>query len=79
MKVYEVGVYNSVVKKIIRSGGTLPKHSTISPEFENTLYFERVAVSEEDVRIRVHNEYPKSLGYVIDYVNKVMDNEEDRN
>ena len=79
MKVYEVGVYNSVVKKIIRSGGTLPKHSTISPEFENTLYFERVAASEEDARIRVHNEDPKSLGYVIDYVNKVMDNEEDRN
>jgi|TARA_B110000459_G_C16625841_1_gene505662 hypothetical protein len=75
MKVYEIGVYNSIIRKIIRSGGTLSEHNNISPEFENTLYFERVATSEEDARIRVNYEYPKSLGYVIDYVNKVRDNE----
>ena len=76
MKVFSIGVYNSVIRDIIRSGRDIPKNNTISPEFENVLYFERVADSEAHARTRVGYEYPAKLGYVIEYVQKVRDNEQ---
>jgi hypothetical protein len=76
MKVFSIGVYNSVIRDIIRSGRDIPKNNTISPEFENVLYFERVADSEKHARIKVGYEYPAKLGYVIEYVQKVRDNEQ---
>ena len=52
MKVYEIGVYNSFVRDTLRNGNKLPKTNIISPDFEDTLYFERVAESEEHARER---------------------------
>tara|TARA_R100001377_G_scaffold32310_1_gene17624 strand:+ start:569 stop:805 length:237 start_codon:yes stop_codon:yes gene_type:complete len=78
MKVFEIGVYNSVIRDIIRSGRDIPKNNTISSEFENVLYFERVADSEAHARIRIGYEYPAKLGYVTEYVQKVRDNEQKR-
>jgi len=71
MKVYEIGVYNSFVRDTLRNGNKLPETNTISPEFEDTLYFERVAENEEHARERAGYEWPSSLHYVIDYVSKV--------
>ena len=73
MKVFEVGVYNKIVREIIRSGRDLPSTNNISPEFENTLYFERFADDEPDARRRVSYEYPRKLGYVIAFVKLVRD------
>ena len=61
MKVYEIGVYNSFVRDTLRNGN----------EFEDTLYFERVAESKEHAKELAGYEWPSSLHYVIDYVNKV--------
>ena len=69
MKVYEIGVYNSFVRDTLRNGNKLPETNTISFEFEDTLYFERVAENEEHARAGY--EWPSSLHYVIDYVSKV--------
>ena len=71
MKVYEIGVYNSFVRDTLRNGNKLPETNTISSEFEDTLYFERVAESKEHARERAGYEWPSSLHYVIDYVSKV--------
>jgi len=71
MKVYEIGVYNKFVRDTIRKGEDLPKFHTVSPEFEETLYFERVADSEEHIREIAKSEWPSELDYVVEYVNKV--------
>ena len=71
MKVYEIGVYNSFVRDTLRNGNKLPETNTISSEFEDTLYFERVAESKEHAKELAGYEWPSSLHYVIDYVNKV--------
>ena len=71
MKVYEIGVHNSFVRHTLRNGDDLPKSYLISPEFEETLYFERVADSEEHARERAGYEWPAKLHYVVEYVNKV--------
>tara|TARA_B100000795_G_C22648752_1_gene379436 strand:- start:68 stop:289 length:222 start_codon:yes stop_codon:yes gene_type:complete len=71
MKIYEVGVFNTIVRETLRAGKEMSKFSNISPDWENVIYFERVADSEKHLREKVNSEYPASRGFVIEYVNKV--------
>ena len=71
MKVFEVGIYNKVIRDIIRSGKDIPKFNTISADFENTLYFEIPASSLESLDNKLNLEYPESKGFVIEYIKQI--------
>jgi len=71
MKLFEVGVYNEVVRKHVRAGEDIPKHLDVSSDFESVIYLERWAGSESDAKVRIEREFPLSRGYVIDYLKKI--------
>tara|TARA_R110002167_G_scaffold112954_2_gene285728 strand:- start:156 stop:377 length:222 start_codon:yes stop_codon:yes gene_type:complete len=71
MPIYEVGIYNEIVRKHVREGTDIPKHIDVSPDFESIIYLERWADSESDARVRIEREFPLSRGYVIDYLKKI--------
>jgi len=69
MSDYEVGVFNKVVREKIRSGEDWKNDLGISEAFENVLYYDIVnAASIEEVERRVEKQFPKELGYVLDFL-----------
>jgi len=69
MSDYEVGVFNKVVREKIRSGEDWKNDLGISEAFENVLYYDIVnAASIEEVERRVEKQFPKKLGYVLDFI-----------
>tara|TARA_R100001377_G_C3194645_1_gene112123 strand:+ start:934 stop:1164 length:231 start_codon:yes stop_codon:yes gene_type:complete len=69
MSNYSVGVFNKAVREKIRSGEDWHNEMGISAEFENVLYYDIVnAASIEEVERRVEKQFPKKLGYVLDFV-----------
>ncbi len=69
MSNYEVGVFNKIVREKVRSGEDWDNELGISAEFENVLYYDVVnAASIEEVERRVEKQFPKELGYVLDFV-----------
>lgn len=69
MSNYEVGVFNKIVREKVRSGENWDNELGISAEFENVLYYDVVnAASIEEVERRVEKQFPKELGYVLDFV-----------
>ena len=69
MSNYEVGVFNKAVREKIRSGEDWNNELGISAEFENVLYYDIVnAASIEEVERRVEKQFPKELGYVLDFI-----------
>lgn len=69
MSNYEVGVFNKIVREKVRSGEDWNNELGISAEFENVLYYDIVnAASIEEVERRVEKQFPKELGYVLDFI-----------
>jgi|TARA_R110000868_G_scaffold21570_4_gene89291 hypothetical protein len=68
---YEIGVYNKRVRDCIRGGDDWNNNFAISDKFEDVNYFEFQATSIEEVERRVEREFPKALGYVLDYIKTV--------
>jgi len=69
MSNYEVGVFNKIVREKVRSGEDWDNELGISAEFENVLYYDIVnAASIEEVERRVEKQFPKELGYVLDFI-----------
>ena len=69
MSDYEIGVYNKVVREKIRSGEDWNNDLGISAEYENVLYYDiKNAASIEEVERRVEKQFPKELGYVLDFI-----------
>ena len=69
MSNYEVGVFNKIVREKVRSGEDWDNELGISAEFENVLYYDVVnAASIEEVERRVEKQFPKELGYVLDFI-----------
>ena len=69
MSNYSVGVFNKIAREKIRSGEDWHNEMGISAEFENVLYYDVVnAASIEEVERRVEKQFPKELGYVLDFI-----------
>ena len=68
---YEIGIYNKRVRDCIRGGGDWNNNFGISDGFEDVNYFEFQAASIEEVERRVERDFPKALGYVLDYIKTV--------
>jgi len=69
MSNYEVGVFNKAVRVKIRSGEDWNNELGISAELENVLYYDIVnAARIEEVERRVEKQFPKELGYVLDFI-----------
>ena len=73
MSTYEIGVYNQIIRTAIRRGEKVNPLMNISPEFEEVIYFERVADSKADAIASINREYPLARGYIIDFCVKVSD------
>ena len=73
MSTYEIGVYNQIIRTAIRRGEKVNPLMTISPEFEEVIYFQRVADSKADAIASINREYPLARGYIIDFCVKVSD------
>tara|TARA_R100000935_G_scaffold54260_1_gene82897 strand:+ start:544 stop:768 length:225 start_codon:yes stop_codon:yes gene_type:complete len=71
LKVYEIGVYNSVIREIVRSGAEIPKTNDIHLDYESVIYVERFADSEEHASLIAEREWPKRKGYVHEYIKLV--------
>ena len=70
-KVYEIGVFNSVIREMIRNGAEIPQTNDIHPDYENVIYVERFADSEEHAKEIAEREWPSRKGYVHEYIKKV--------
>ena len=71
MPIYEVGIYNEIVRKHVREGEDIPKHLDVSSDFDSVIYLERWSDNESDAKVRIEREFPLSRGYVIDYFKKI--------
>tara|TARA_R100000995_G_C3459378_1_gene112284 strand:- start:107 stop:334 length:228 start_codon:yes stop_codon:yes gene_type:complete len=70
---YEAGIYNKEVRDCIRRGNDWNNQLGISDKFEEVNYFEFQAASLEEAEKTVENKFPRSLGYVLDYIRTVTD------
>ncbi|NVJ90588.1 MAG: hypothetical protein HWE34_02970 [Methylocystaceae bacterium] len=61
MALYEVEIYNELVKRAVNSGET----SQYSDEWADTRYIEVSARDEMDARRKILSKYPKDRGFVI--------------
>ena len=68
MSDYEVGIYNSRVRSVLRSGEPW-QDPTISKDYESVLYFPICnSASIEETQRRVAKEWPPEQGFVLDYI-----------
>jgi hypothetical protein len=61
MALYEVEIYNELVKRAVNSG----EASQYSDEWADTRYIEVSARDEMDARRKILSKYPKDRGFVI--------------
>lgn len=62
MALYEVEIYNELVKRAVNNGETSPQYSD---EWADTRYIEVSARDEMDARRKILSKYPKDRGFVI--------------
>ena len=67
---YQIGVYNKRVRDTVR-GGSEWKNSSISEVFQDINYFEFQATSMEEAEKRAERDYPKRLGFVLDFIRTI--------
>jgi len=72
---YEAGIYNKKVRDCIRGGDDWNNQLGISDKFEEVNYFEFQAASMEEAEKTVESKFPRSLGYVLDYIRTVTNEE----
>ena len=65
---YQIGVYNRRVRDTLRSGDEWKSSSGISEVFEDINYFEFQATSMEEAEKRAEKDYPKRLGFVLEFI-----------
>lgn len=70
---YQIGIYNKNVRDCIRSGDDWNNQLGISNKFEEVNYFEIIASSDKEVERIAEKNFPKRLGYVLDFVEKMKD------
>ena len=68
---YQIGVYNKRVRDTIRSGAEWKSSTGISEVFEDINYFDFQAASMEEAEKRVERDYPKRLGFVLEFIRTV--------
>tara|TARA_R100001377_G_C3155449_1_gene97827 strand:+ start:501 stop:734 length:234 start_codon:yes stop_codon:yes gene_type:complete len=68
--IYEIGIYNQLVRDCLRRGDDWT--GFISVSFEEVIYFERQGKSLKDMKLRAEEEWPKRAGFVIDYIKLVI-------
>jgi len=73
MPLYKIGIYNQTVRNYVRSGEDIPDHIDISEDFEFVMYFEREAQNIQVLDSKVSKEFPKKVGYVVDYVREIQE------
>ena len=71
MPLFEVGIYNKVVRNFVRSGEDLPDH--LHPKFESTLYYSREAANRQVLDAKLEREFKSIDGYVVECVEKISD------
>ena len=71
---YQIGIYNKKVRDCIRSGDDWNNQLGISDKFEDVNYFEITASSNKEVERIAEKNFPKRLGYVLDFVKEMKDN-----
>ena len=68
---YQIGVYNKRVRDTLRSGLEWKSSTGISEVFEDINYFDFQAASMEEAEKRVERDYPKRLGFVLEFIRTV--------
>jgi len=71
MPLYEVGIYNKIVRNFVRSGEDLPEH--LDAKFESTLYYAREGRNREVLDAKLKREFKPIDGYVVECVEKISD------
>jgi|TARA_R110002074_G_scaffold243239_1_gene415018 hypothetical protein len=71
MPLYEVGIYNKVVRNFVRSGEDLPDN--LDPKFESTLYYTREGRNREVLDAKLEREFKSIDGYIVEHVEKIAD------
>jgi|TARA_R110000803_G_scaffold210666_1_gene283092 hypothetical protein len=61
------------VRDCIRNGDDWNNQLGISDKFEEVNYFEIIASSDKEVKRITEKNFPKKLGYVLDFVEKMKD------
>ena len=69
MPLFEVGIYNKVVRNLVRSGEDLPEH--LDAKFESTLYYAREGRNREVLDAKLEREFKPIDGYVVECVEKI--------
>lgn len=72
MSDYMVGIYNSKVRSVLRSG-EIWEDSSISEAYDSVLYFPvNNSASIEETQKRVAREWPPEQGFVLDYIKLII-------
>lgn len=61
MALYEVAIYNELVKRAVENG----EHANYSDEWADVHYIEISARDEADARRKILTKYPKDRGFII--------------
>lgn len=61
MALYEIAIYNDLVKKAVQNG----TRSQYSDDWAETHYIEVSARDESDARRKILSKYPKDKGFII--------------
>ena len=61
MAMYEVAIYNDLVKQAVKNG----ERAQYSDDWAETRYVEVSARDEEDARRKILTKYPKDRGFII--------------
>jgi hypothetical protein len=64
-KKFEVALYNSEVRQLVREG---ERHKNLKDDWADTHYVEIEAVDEKDARAKIESRYPKERGFVINNI-----------
>ncbi len=71
MPLFEVGIYNQVVRNFVRSGEEVPAH--LDSKFDSTLYYSREATSRQVLDAKLEREFKSTDGYVVEHIEKISD------
>jgi hypothetical protein len=71
MPLFEVGIYNKIVRNFVRSGEDLPDN--LDPKFESTLYYSREATNRQVLDAKLEREFKSIDGYIVEHVEKISD------
>ena len=71
MPLFEIAIYNKIVRNFVRSGEEVPDN--LDPKFESTLYYSREATSRQVLDAKLEREFKSIDGYVVEHIEKIAD------